>query len=81
MGLYGNQAADPSWGVKIRTWHYKPTADGGQRLEKSIPKKPFQEASFFLRQGQARRRVWGLHQLPARRISRRQGNRGHDVGG
>lgn len=38
-GLYGSQAADPGWGVEIRTCHSKPTKDGGQRLEESIPKK------------------------------------------
>jgi hypothetical protein len=38
-GLNGSQAADPGWSVEIRTCHAKPTEDGGQRLEKSIPKK------------------------------------------
>jgi hypothetical protein len=38
-GLYGSQAADPGWSVEIRTCHVKPTEDGGQRLEKSIPQK------------------------------------------
>jgi len=38
-GLCGTQAADPGWGVEIRTCHSKPTKDGGQRLQKSIPKK------------------------------------------
>lgn len=38
-GLNGSQAADPGWSVEIRTCHAKPTEDGGQRLENSIPKK------------------------------------------
>ena len=38
-GLNGSQATDPGWSVEIRTCHAKPTEDGGQRLEKSIPKK------------------------------------------
>ena len=80
MGLYGNQAADPSWGVKIRTWHYKPIDDGGQRLEKSIPKKPFQETSFFAAWPGSEARL-GASSATSQKISRRQGNRGHDVGG
>lgn len=50
-GLYGSQAADPGWGVEIRTCHSKPIKTGDNAWKKVYPKRPFLDTTTFLERG------------------------------
>jgi len=46
-GLYGSQAADPGWSVKIRTCHCKPTETGDNAWKRVYAKRPFLGTTTF----------------------------------